>query len=151
MGIVEGTVTLSKDYAHPVERVFAAWSQPESQLAWGDPGEGWVMRFDQFRFAIGEVDICRFGPAGEPDYVNENRYLEIAPESRIVYATTLSHGGALNFAGTVAVTFESTLKGTRLTLIEQGIYLDGRDEVSGHRSGWESMLTALGRHLRDQP
>ena len=150
MSIVEGTISLSKDYASPVDQVFAAWSQPEAQLAWGDPGEGWAMRFDQFRFAVGEVDICRFGPVGEPDYVNENRYLQITPESRIVYATTLSHDGLMTFAGTVAVAFERTVKGTRLTLVEQGLYFDGRDAVSGHRAGWEGMLTALGRYLRNQ-
>jgi uncharacterized protein YndB with AHSA1/START domain len=147
MSIVEGTVSLSRDYAIPVDQVFAAWSQPEAQLAWGDPGDGWKMRFDQFRFAVGEMDICRFGPVGEPDYVNENCYLQITPESRIAYATTLSHDGLLTFAGTVAVTFESTAKGTRLTLVEQGLYFDGRDEVSGHRAGWEGMLTVLGHYL----
>ena len=150
MSIVEGTVSLSKEYASPVEQVFAAWSRAEAQLAWGDPGEGWAMRFDQFHFAVGEVDICRFGPVGEPDYVNENHYLQITPESRIVYATTLSHDGLLTFAGTVAVAFERTARGTRLTLVEQGLYFDGRDEVSGHRTGWEGMLTALGQYLRNQ-
>ena len=150
MSIAEGTVTLSKNYASPVEAVFAAWSRADAQLAWGDPGEGWAMRFDQFRFAVGETDICRFGPVGGPEYVNENRYLAIAPQRRIVYATSLSTEGALTFAGTLAVEFDGYPEGTRLTLIEQGLYFDGRDEVAGHRAGWESMLTALGRYLRNK-
>jgi uncharacterized protein YndB with AHSA1/START domain len=147
MRIVEGTVTLSKDYSSPVASVFAAWSQPEAQLAWGDPGQGWVMVFDQFRFAVGETDICRFGSVGGPEYVNENRYLLIEAESRIVYATSLASKGVLNFAGTVAVGFEATPGGTRLTLVEQGLYIDGRDDPADHRSGWDGMLTALAGYL----
>lgn len=151
MSIAEGIVTLAKDYASPVEAVFAAWSRAEAQLAWGDPGEGWMMQFDQFRFAVGETDICRFGAVGGPEYVNENHYLAIEPQRRIVYATSLSSEGALTFAGTVAVEFDGYAEGTRLTLIEQGLYFDGRDEVAGHKAGWESMLTALGRYLHSKP
>jgi uncharacterized protein YndB with AHSA1/START domain len=151
MSVAEGTVRLAKDYASPVKKVFAAWSRDEAQLVWGDPGEGWTMRFDQFQFAVGATDICRFGPVGGPEYVNENCYLLIKPAQRIVYATSLSSEGALSFAGTVAIEFESTTDGTRLTLVEHGLYFDGRDDVAGHRSGWESMLAALGRYLSNQP
>lgn len=148
MSVVEGTVTLSKEYAIPVRLVFRAWSQAEAQLVWGDPGAGWAMRFDAFSFAVGKTDICRFGPVGGPEYVNENRYLQIVPERRIVYATTLVQDGTLTFAGTVAVQFDTVANGTRLTLIEQGFYFDGADDVSGHQSGWDGMLGALGRYLR---
>ena len=151
MSIAEGTVTIANEYASPVEAVFAAWSRAEAQLAWSDPGEGWAMRFDQFRFAVGETDICRFGPVGGPEYVNENRYLVIEPDVRIVYATSLFSETALTFAGTVALEFGGTTDGTRLKLVEQGLYFDGRDEVAGHRSGWESMLNALGRYLCGKP
>ena len=147
MSIVAGTVELTRDFDHPVETVFAAWSREEAQLRWGDPGAGWTMTFDQFRFAVGEADICRFGPIGGIQYVNENRYLAIMPERRIVYATSLAAEGRLTFAGTVAVGFERTQAGTRLSLVEQGLYLDGADDAAGHRSGWESMLAALGRYL----
>ncbi|RVP06529.1 ATPase [Sinorhizobium meliloti] len=147
MSIIDGTVDLTKDLDRPVDAVFAAWSREEAQRAWSDPGEGWELSFDQFQFAVGETDICRFGPAGGQQYINENRYLEIEPGKRIVYSTSLSSDGRLTFAGTVAVTFEETDSGTRMRLIEQGLYFDGQDDVEGHRSGWESMLGALGKYL----
>lgn len=150
MSIVEGTVDLTKEFARPVEVVFAAWATEEAQRAWSDPGEGWELNFDQFQFAVGQTDICRFGPAGGQHYVNENRYLEIEAGKRIVYSTSLSSDGSLTFAGTVAVTFEEAEGGTRMRLVEQGLYFDGQDDVAGHRSGWESMLAALGRYLLGQ-
>lgn len=67
---------------------------------------------------------------------------------RIVYSTSLASEGYVTFAGTVAIAFEARGNGTRLRLIEQGLYFDGEDDVAGHRSGWESMLDALGRFLR---
>ncbi|MDI6029377.1 SRPBCC domain-containing protein [Corticibacterium sp. UT-5YL-CI-8] len=148
MSIIEGTVDLTRDFDRPVDAVFAAWSREEAQLAWSDPGDGWEMKFDRFRFTVGETDICRFGPVGGRQYINENRYLEIEAGKRIVYSTSLSSEGRLAFAGTVAVTFEETADGTRLRLVEQGLYFDERDDVAGHRSGWEGMLGALGEYLR---
>lgn len=143
MNIVEGTVELTREFARPIDVVFKAWSSEEAQRAWGDPGEDWRMTFEQFRFHVGETDICRFGPKGGPQYMNENRYLAIEPEERIVYSTSLRTPDHLNFAGTVAVTFESTGRGTRMRLIEQGLYFDGEGDVAGHRAGWQSMLDAL--------
>lgn len=149
MSIEEGTVDLTQDLARPVDAVFAAWSSEEAQRVWGDPGEGWEMTFEQFRFAVGETDICRFGPKGGQQYINENRYLAIEPEKRIVYSTSLCSNARLTFAGTVAIAFESIAdgNGTRLRLVEQGLYFDGQDDVAGHRSGWQGMLTALGAFL----
>ena len=147
MTIVAGTVDLSRDFRRPVEAVFAAWADERAQLTWGDPGEGWSMRFDAFHFAVGQTDICRFGPDGGPQYINENRYLAIEPGRRIVYATSLASDGRLTFAGTVAVAFEASGTGTHMRLVEQGLYFDGQDDVAGHRSGWESMLDALGGYL----
>lgn len=148
MSIIEGTVDLTSEFARPVDAVFVAWSKEEAQLAWSDPGEGWEMKFDQFQFAVGETDVCRFGPVGGQQYLNENRYLEIKAGKRIVYSTSLRSDGRLTFAGTVVVTFEEASDGTRMRLVEQGLYFDGQDDVAGHLSGWEGMLGALDEYLR---
>lgn len=150
MTITGGTVDLTTIFDQPVGKVFSAWSEEDAQRIWGDPGNGWEMSFDQFCFTVDEVDICRFGPKGGPQYTNENRYLLIVPEHRIVYATSLKSAGQLTFAGTVAVTFEETRGSTRLRLIEDGLYFDGQDDVAGHHCGWEGMLGALGEYLRER-
>ena len=53
MRIETGTVDITKHFAAPVAAVFAAWSEEEAQRAWGDPGPGWRMAFERFRFAVG--------------------------------------------------------------------------------------------------
>jgi uncharacterized protein YndB with AHSA1/START domain len=147
MSIVVGTVDLSKDFTRSIRTVFSAWSSEEAQRAWSDPGDGWEITFDQFRFTVGEADICRFGLKGGQQYINENRYIAIEPEKRIVYSTSLRSHDRLTFAGAVAVAFESIEGGTRLRLVEQGLYFDGEDDIAGHHSGWQSMLDALGEYL----
>lgn len=148
MSVSEGTVDLTKIFHAPVERVFAAWSDQHAQLAWSDPGEGWSMRFDAFRFAVGESDLCRFGPDGGAEYLNENRYAAIEPNRRIIYSTSLMTEGRVCFAGTVAVEFKASGDDTCMRLIEQGLYLDGLDDLAGHQSGWESMIRGLDEYLR---
>lgn len=150
MDIAEGIVDLTKEFVRPAEAVFSAWAMEEAQRIWGDPGQGWDMAFDQFSFAVGKTDICRFGPTGGQQYVNENHYLAIEAGKQIIYSTTLRSEGRLGFAGTVVVTFWNTAKGTRMRLIEQGLYFDGRDDVASHRDGWEAMLSALEDYLHSQ-
>lgn len=150
MSLVEGIVDLTELLAQPVDAVFAAWSSEESQLSWCDPGDGWELHFDQFQFTVGETDVCRFGPGDGESYINENRYLEICVGKRFVYSTSLVSDGRLTFAGTVVVTFEEADGGTRLHLVEQGLYFDAQDDVANHRSGWESMLRALKQYLHGE-
>lgn len=147
MQVHQGTVDLTREFAYPSNAVFAAWSQREAQNTWGHPGAGWHMSLDRFSFEVGESDLCRFGPEGGAEYLNENRYLAIEPARRIVYATSLRSGDALTFAGTVVVALEDTNGKTRLRLVEQGLYFDDQDSVDGHRAGWEGMLDALGVYL----
>jgi uncharacterized protein YndB with AHSA1/START domain len=71
----------------------------------------------------------------------------IEPSRRIVYSTSLSTGGRLSFAGTVVARFEGADGGTRIRLIEQGLYFESHDDVESHRSGWESMLDMLANYL----
>ena len=37
------------------------------------------MRFERFRFSIGESDICHFGPKTGPTYLNENDVIVLTP------------------------------------------------------------------------
>ena len=147
MSVETGTIEVTRDFDVPAGLVFAAWADEQAQLAWGHPGEGWSMAFDRFGFAVGESHICRFGPDGGQQYRNENRYLLIENDRRIVYATTLSSEGGISFAGTVAIILEPRDGGTRMRLIEHGLYVDGLDDVEGHEAGWSTMLDALSRHL----
>lgn len=147
MQVETGVVDLTRELAHPRAAVFAAWAEEAAQRSWGHPGEGWHMKFERFAFRVGESDLCRFGPEGGTDYLNENRYLAIDDGRRVAYATSLRTADELTFAGSVAVILEDASGGTRLRLVEHGLYFDGHDSVDGHIAGWTSMLDALSAYL----
>lgn len=148
-----GIVELEYRFRCPVSAAFEAWSDRKAVELWGHPGEGWTMSIDRFSFHFGNSDLVRFGPAGGAEYVNENRYIEIVKDSRIIYSSTVSSGRQLQFAGIIVVQFEPLDGGgTLMRFVEQGLYLDAADSVEGHRAGWQQMFDALRKHAeRAQP
>lgn len=154
--IATGHVALQRELRHEPAAVYAAWSRREALQRWGHPGTGWWLAFDRFAFRVGQSDLCRFGPEGEPGFVNENRYLALEPQRRIVYASTLAPAGGgpqqtPSFAGVVAVEIEALPGGrSRLSFQETGLYFDGADDEAGHRAGWEQMLDQLAAYLDAQ-
>ncbi|QPF72228.1 ATPase [Roseateles sp. DAIF2] len=154
--IATGHVALQRELPHEPAAVYAAWSRREALQRWGHPGSGWWLAFDRFTFRVGQSDLCRFGPEGEPGFVNENRYLALEPQRRIVYASTLAPAGdapqAPSFAGVVAVEIEALPGGgSRLRFQETGLYFDGgADDEAGHQAGWEQMLDQLAAYLDAQ-
>lgn len=142
-----GTVTLTRTYNHSASAVFAAWSDQDAVTAWSDPGDGWHLVFDRFDFRVGHIDLCRFGPAGGPEFINENRYLAIDPDRRIVFSTSLNVERRPTFAGVVTVRFSERETGCEMRLVEHGLYFDPEDGAAAHREGWNHMLDGLGRYL----
>ena len=130
-------------YRFKPEQVFKAWSDPKALSTWGSPGEGWRSNLKAFEFKVGGEQVTEFGPEGGPTFVNQSRYCDIVPNTRIVMAGSLSQGDIVQFVGVLTVTFASDGTGCRLRLTEQGVFLDGHDVPDNHRAGWESMLQRL--------
>lgn len=145
--VVHGNFTIERTYTASPARVFAAWSNKEALLRWGNPGEGWDIAYDHFDFRIGGGDLSRFGPRGGESYVTEGRYADIVQDSRIVSTYSMTCGGKLLFVGMMTVEFYPTAEGTRLFLTEQGAYLDGGDLPENHRHGWGAMLDKLAEEV----
>ncbi len=146
--VVHGTIHLDRDYAASPARVFAAWSDPEALMRWARPGEGWDVTLAHFDFRVGGTAVTRFGPGDGEIYIDESRYLDIVPDTRIVSAATLMVGERLGFAGLLTVAFAPSARGCRMSFTEQGAYLDGLDRPDGHEAGWSEMLDRLDDELR---
>lgn len=79
----EQEVVNSRIYDVPRELVFQAWQEPEHLAAWWGPN-GFTNTFDDFAFREGGTwRFTMHGPDGT-DYANENTFLEIVPNERIV-------------------------------------------------------------------
>lgn len=144
---VPSRIDLERHYNASPERVFAAWSSPDALLRWGAPGEGWSVEIESFRFEVGGGQMTRFSPDSEEFFVNRNCYHDIVPAARIVSSGSMARGAHTLFAGVLTVELEPAGSGCMLRLIEQGVFLDGRDQPENHERGWLSMLEKLAQEL----
>lgn len=145
--VVHATIVLERQYAASPARVFAAWSNPEVRALWDIPVEGWeVGEFEQ-DFRPGGREFTTFGPAGDPQYRADGRYLDIVPNARVISAGTMWANGTP--CSTSLFTLELMPKdgGTHLVLTDQSAYLDGLEIPSEREEGWSTILDNLGTYL----
>ncbi len=146
--VQHATIVVERTYNASPARVFAAWSDKDALLRWGNPGETWFMAYDHFDFRVGGGDVCRFGPRGAETYTNRNTYQDIVQDERIVSAGTMDRDGTRIFSGLMTVEFKPSGKGCHLVMTEQAAFLDGGDVPENHHAGWSEMLANLDNELK---
>ena len=128
--VEHGTIRLERLYKAKPQRVFAAWADSEARAKW-DVREG-------------GREMKRFGPAGDPRFLAQARYVDIVPERRIVYSYGMIDRGEPISVSLTTVEFTPVAGGTRLMLVEQVSLLDGRDKLAHREEGIASKLDKIG-------
>ncbi|OXM49911.1 SRPBCC domain-containing protein [Amycolatopsis alba] len=141
MTVKHATFTLERVYPVSPERVFAAWADPAAKAGWFTvPGGG-----HSLDFRVGGREVTSGPPDDGKGMVFDARYEDIAENERIVYSGTLSANDVLATVSVTTVLLEAEGDGTRLTLIEQGTFLDGQEEPSWREQGTGTWLDNLGK------
>ncbi|WP_276356833.1 SRPBCC family protein [Cohnella caldifontis] len=134
------TFVIEKTYKAAPDRVFAAWSDPESKAQW-------FPRAEKFEFRVGGQEFNRGGPTDGPVYTYDARYQEIVPDRRIVYSYVMDMGDTRISVSVTTVEFRPAGEGTRLVYTEQGVYLDGHDTPEQRQHGTNVLLDRLSQAL----
>lgn len=143
--------TLERTYKASPARVFAAWASHDQKKQWFGLIEGWVSEVDTLDFREGgeERQSGRFPNGMHSDF--RNRYVEIIPDQRIVYAYEMYIDGRRISVSLASITLQPHGTGTKLTLIENGIYLvrlaQDADDNRNRRQGTSDILDELARYL----
>lgn len=139
-------LVLERDIPVPVAKVWAAWTKPELLKKWFTP-RPWETKEVELDLRPG--GLFRFvmrSPEGE-EHVNQGCYLEVVPESRLVWTDSLRAGfrPAPEPFMTAIVRFESRGKGTHYVAMARHVDPATRKkhEEMGFHDGWGTTLDQL--------
>jgi uncharacterized protein YndB with AHSA1/START domain len=145
--VTHSTFTLERTYDASPARVFAAFADREQKAQWFAGGEEWTLDEFEFDFRVGgrEMNSARQGEG--PKHTFEARYHDIVENQRIVYAYDMLLDDERISVSLATIELEPAGEGTRLTLTEQGAYLDAFDDPGLRERGTRDLLEALAAHL----
>lgn len=141
--------TIERVYDAPAARVFAAWTTAEAKTAWfGGPKDGDAKY--ELDFSVGGREHSSGATPDGRVYTYDALYHDIAPEQRIVYTYEMTLDGQRISVSVASVELAPEGDGTRLTLTEHGVFLDGLDSPAPREEGTGHLLDGLGAVLRGE-
>ena len=127
--VKHASFTIERTFKAPPKRVFAAWATADAKAKWfGAPPSEVVEEIREFNFREGGSDRLRgrWNSGRISDF--RNTYWEIIPDKRIVYAYEMVMNDSIRMSVSLAtIEFAPSGSGTRMTLTEQGAFLEPFD------------------------
>jgi len=146
-GVEHGSFTLTRELKAPVEMVFKAWADPDAKARWFNPPVSVTNVVREQNFRVGGRDRFKATwPEGRTtDFQCE--YRDIVENERIVYVYDMHIDARKISVSLATLLFEKTKSGTRLTVTEQGTFLNGYVDAGSRERGTNDLLDALVRSL----
>jgi uncharacterized protein YndB with AHSA1/START domain len=151
MSVTHSTFSLERTYDASPARVFAAFADPEQKAQWFAGPEEWEQPVFEFDFRVGGREMNSGGPKGGPVHHFAALYYDIVPDERIVYSYEMHLDDKRISVSLATIELTPAAEGTRLTLTEQGAYLDDFDDPKLRETGTRDLLEALGAYLAQTP
>jgi uncharacterized protein YndB with AHSA1/START domain len=146
--VSHATFVIERTYPVAPARVFAAWSNLQSKQRWfGGPDE-WRRGEHTFDFRIGGKEHLSGGPKGGTVHRFDATYQDIVPDERIIYTYEMHLDDAKISVSLATIEFKADGNGTKMTLIEQGVFLDGHDDAGSREKGTIDLMDKLGASLK---
>lgn len=147
--VQHGSFVIERDLPHAPARVFAAFADPKAKAKWfGGPSKVWEELERRMDFRVGGTERARgrFVANGRvSDF--QARYQDIVPDRRIVYCYTMHVDERKISVSLATIELEPSGKGTKLTITEQGAFLDGYDDAGSRESGTRALIERLENSL----
>ena len=145
---LHSTFVIRRTYEASPERVFDAWADPAAKSQWFGPPEKPEGSYS-LDFREGGREHLTIPMGDGPAYSFDAVYQDIVAARRIVYVYDMHRGDARISVSVATVEIEPLGEGTRQTLTEQGVFLDGLDTPAEREHGTNVLMDTLGAHVQD--
>jgi uncharacterized protein YndB with AHSA1/START domain len=141
--VTHATFSLERILRVPPARVFAAFTDREAKDRWFGPMENWELLEREFDVRPGgrERAMGRWASGRVSDF--DARYFDVVPDARLVYAYEMHIDGVKISVSLATVEIRPEGTGARLTITEQGAFLDGYDDNGAREHGTNFLVDRL--------
>ena len=141
------TFVIERDYPVPAEKVWHALTDDQARRQWFGGGDDFDEdeRYHDFRVGGHSTEAGQWH--GGPRSRFEGVYTDIVEHERTVMTYDMWIDDRHISTSVQTMTLEPTQEGSRLTLTEQAVHLDGLDTPEGREEGTRGLLDQLGDYL----
>ena len=147
--VVHGVFTVRRSFAASPAQVYRALSNKEAKARWFGDHEGFVALEREMDVRPGGRERVKGRWPSGLVTTFDAVYFDVVAGERLVYAYELSLDDRKISVSLATLQLEAEADGTRLTVTEQGAFLDGYDDAGAREHGTGAMLDALGASLQD--
>lgn len=138
------TFAIERSFPADPDRVFAAWASAEAKSKWWGPEWDEQTKLE-LEFEVGGRERFSVTTPEGKTYVYSALYKDIVPGERIVYTYEMYVDEERMSVSVATIEFApaSQGQGTKLTMTEQGVFLDGHDTVAAREHGTRELIEKL--------
>lgn len=148
LSATHGSFTLERVYDAVPARVFKACADPAIKERWFVGPADWQRLERAMDFRVGGKERLSGRKGSGVISTFDSVYLDIVPDERIIYSYDMRLDGRHISVSLATVELKAEGAGTRLTITEQGVFLDGYDDAGSRERGTRILLDQLDGELQ---
>ena len=141
--------TLERRYDAPVALLYGAFADEKAKSRWFGGGSEWIPQSRRFEFQVGGKEHLSGRWKSGMVSTFDATYLDIVPERRIIYAYDMHLDDRHISVSLATVQFAVDGAGSRLTITEQGAFLDGYDDAGSREKGTRHLMERIADSLQN--
>ena len=143
--------TLERRYDAPVALLFHAFADEKAKSRWFGGGSEWDLKSRKFEFRVGGHEHLSGRWKSGMVSTFDAHYHDIVPERRIIYAYHMHLDDKLISVSLATLQFAVDGAGSKLTITEQGAFLDGYDDAGSREKGTRHLMERIADSLQNVP
>jgi len=142
-----GTFTIERSLDAMPEKVFKAFADLDEKSKWFGPPPGGNSFERSFEFEVGGKEHLKGEYKPDSTFSFDATYQDIVPNERIIYTYYMYMDDKLISVSLATILFSAEGAGTKLSITEQGAFLDGFDKPEIREQGTLDLVEKIAASL----